>query len=191
VEALLLSIGSDMAAEFGDRSQLLAFLLALRLRRPFAIIGGIFLGTVATHILAAGVGVWLAAQIDPRLMAAAAAMIFVSVGLWTLSPAQLKPMRIITSGGALATVAVSYFCTELGGKTWLITAALASQGASFGAVLSGTVIGELVINAPLVLLGSGLANRLGGDGFELSWIYRGAAFFLVVTGIAGLVASYF
>jgi putative Ca2+/H+ antiporter (TMEM165/GDT1 family) len=187
MQALALAIGTDIAAEIGDKSQILIFLLALRLRRPVPVILGMLVATAATHVMAGLAGLWVAQAVDPDVLRWPLGCLFVAIGGWTLFPQLTERFTIVARGGAFLTAAVSYFIAETGGKTYIMTAALSAQTGSWTAVVVGTVIGELAINAPLVALGHAVARRLEGGALDLRWISQAAALFLGLMGAAQLL----
>jgi putative Ca2+/H+ antiporter (TMEM165/GDT1 family) len=181
MEALLLSIGTDMAAEIGDKTQFLAFLLALRLRRPLPILLGIFIATAVTHALAGVLGLWIGEEGGRELLRWPLGLLFMAMALWTLSPQLMDRFTIVSRGGAFLTAALSYGIAETGGKTYIMTAALGAQTGSWLAVFVGTVLGEVIINAPLVTLGHVVARR--GDSLDLRWVSQSAALLLALLGL--------
>jgi Ca2+/H+ antiporter, TMEM165/GDT1 family len=189
MQPLLLSIIPDMAAEIGDKSQFLIFLLALRLRKPVPVILGMVVATAATHGLAGAFGVWVASALDPTLLRLGMGALFVAIGVWTMFPRMEGKFTIVTGGSAFMTSALSYFVAETGGKTYLMTAAISAQTGSWTAVVIGTIIGEIVINAPLVMLGGRIAQRLETRRIDFSWLYRAAGVTLAAMGTAELFGS--
>jgi putative Ca2+/H+ antiporter (TMEM165/GDT1 family) len=163
LEALLTSIVVVALAEIGDKTQLLAIVLAARFKRPWPVVGGIFLATLANHFLAALVGERAAAFLDSQWFRYAVALGFIVMAAWTLIPDKLdedaasdKPDRF----GPLLTTAIAFFLVEMGDKTQIATMAL---GARFHAVLPvmlGTTIGMLLANVPAVFLGNALIARV-------------------------------
>jgi putative Ca2+/H+ antiporter (TMEM165/GDT1 family) len=182
VEALLLSIGTNMAAEIGDKTQFLAFLLALRLRRPVPILFGVLAATAATHALAGMVGLWIGQEVGRELLRWPLGLLFMAMALWTLCPQLMDRLTVVSRGGAFLTAALSYGIAETGGKTYIMTAALGAQTGSWLAVVVGTVLGEVIVNAPLVTLGHLVARR-GGE-LDLRWVSQSAALLLALLGLS-------
>jgi putative Ca2+/H+ antiporter (TMEM165/GDT1 family) len=182
MEALLLSVGTNMAAEIGDKTQFLAFLLALRLRRPVPILLGVLVATAATHALAGVVGLWVGQEVGRELLRWPLGLLFMAMALWTLSPQLMDRLTIVSRGSAFLTAALSYGIAETGGKTYIMTAALGAQTGSWLAVVVGTVLGEVIINAPLVTLGHVVARR--GGGLDLRWVSQSAALLLALLGLS-------
>jgi putative Ca2+/H+ antiporter (TMEM165/GDT1 family) len=183
---LLLTIGSDLAAEIGDKSQIVIFLLALRLAKPLPVVLGMLVATGLTHAMAGAAGLWIGAELDPALVHAGLGGLFVAIGLWTMFPRLADRFTIVRGGSAFLTSALSYFVAETGGKTYIMTAAISAQTGSWTAVVIGTIIGEVLINAPLVVLGGRLAQRLEARQVDLRWVYRLAGAALAAMGIAQL-----
>jgi len=162
MEALLVSMGVVALAEIGDKTQLLALVLAARFRRPAPIIFGILVATLANHALAGAVGAWLAALIGPTAMRWILGVSFIAMAIWTLIPDQLdeeaepRPPRF----GVFGTTLVAFFLLEMGDKTQIATVALAAKYASLAAVVAGTTIGMMLANVPAVLLGEVAARKL-------------------------------
>jgi putative Ca2+/H+ antiporter (TMEM165/GDT1 family) len=187
MQPLLLTIGSDIAAEIGDKSQILIFLLALRLAKPLPVVLGMLVATGLTHAMAGAAGLWVASALDPALVHWGLGGLFVAIGLWTMFPRLSDRFTIVRGGSAFLTAALSYFVAETGGKTYIMTAAISAQTGSWTAVVVGTLIGEVLINAPLVVLGSRLARRLEAREIDLRWVYRLAGAALAAMGIAKLL----
>jgi Ca2+/H+ antiporter, TMEM165/GDT1 family len=168
--AVLSSFALVAVSEMGDKTQLLAFSLAGRFRRPWVVMAGILVATIANHALAATVGVQVAARVSPRAMALALAVLFAVFGLWTLRPDSLddapKPSRF----GPFLTTLVLFFLAEMGDKTQLATVALASRYRSLVSVTLGTTAGMMLTDGLAVWLGDRLAARA-----QARWIRVGAA----------------
>jgi putative Ca2+/H+ antiporter (TMEM165/GDT1 family) len=160
MEAFLTSTVLVALAEIGDKTQLLSFVLAARLRKPGAIIAGIFVATLANHALAGSVGVWLATLIPPQVLPWATGLLFVGFGLWTLHPDSLDDDPKLHRAGAFVTTTIAFFIAEMGDKTQLATVALAARFDMLAAVVIGTTLGMLIANIPAVLVGEALAQKL-------------------------------
>ena len=178
LEAFLTSTVLVAVAEIGDKTQLLSFVLAARLRKPGAIIAGIFVATVLNHALAGSVGVWLAQMISPQWLSWITGMVFIAFGLWTLHPDSLDDDPKMHKAGAFVTTTIAFFIAEMGDKTQLATVALGAQfQGALVAVVMGTTIGMLLANVPAVLIGERLAQRLPLT--TIRWI---AAALFIATG---------
>ena len=165
-------------AEIGDKTQLLLFVLAARLRKPWAIIAGIFVATVANHALAGSVGVWLASLVAPQWLPWITGLLFIGFGLWTLHPDSLDDDPKLRRAGAFVTTLIAFFIAEMGDKTQFATMALAARFDALTAVVLGTTVGMMLANVPAVLVGEALAQRL-----PLQAIRIVAALVFIATGI--------
>jgi len=160
MEAFLTSTVLVALAETGDKTQLLSFVLAAKLRRPSAIMMGILLATLLNHALAGSVGVALARLLSPTALKVTVAVAFFAFGLWTLKPDSLDADPKQHRLGAFVTTLVAFFLAEMGDKTQLATVALGARYPSLAAVVSGTTLGMMIANVPAVLLGEALAHRV-------------------------------
>ncbi len=162
VEAFIASLGLVAVAEIGDKTQLLAFVLAARFRgQAAAIIAGIFVAPVATHLGAAAVGGWGATRFDAGAMRWMLGLSFLAFAVWALVPDRLdEPTHAASRRGAFLTTLLAFFVAEIGDKTQLATIALGAQYQSVLAVTLGTTLGMLVANVPAVLVGEQLSQRL-------------------------------
>ena len=162
LNAFLASIAVVALAEIGDKTMLLAIVLAARLRAPWQILAGIFAATIANHSLAALVGREMAGLVDAPWFRIAVALGFIAMAAWTLIPDKLdqdaesfKPRR-----NAFLTTLVAFFFVEMGDKTQVATVALAAQYHSVVAVAAGTTLGMMLANGPAVFLGEELIKRV-------------------------------
>jgi Ca2+/H+ antiporter, TMEM165/GDT1 family len=178
-EAVFSSFTLVAASEMGDKTQLLAFSLAGRFRRPWTVMAGILIATLANHALASSVGVWISAHVPPRAMAGILAATFIGFGLWTLRPDTLdedeKPSRF----GPLLTTVVLFFLAEMGDKTQFATIALGARFHSAVTVTLGTTLGMLASDGLAVFLGDRLASKVQGR-----WLRIVAAGLFFLFGIA-------
>lgn len=161
MQAFLVSLGAVTLAEIGDKTQLLALVLAARFRAPWQIVAGIFLATVFNHALAAWVGTLAADYLSENVLAWVLAVSFIAMGLWTLIPDKDdgEPSSVSRFGPFLATL-IAFFLVEMGDKTQIATIALAARFDDFFAVAAGTTTGMLVADVPVVFLGGMAAQRL-------------------------------
>ncbi len=159
LNALLVSTGTVALAEIGDKTQLLALLLAARFRKPWPIIAGILVATLLNHALAAWLGQLVAAWLTPQTLRWIVAASFIGIALWTLKPDTLDDERLPAHGAFVATV-IAFFIAEMGDKTQVATVLLATRFDSLAMVVAGTTLGMLVANVPVVALGSRFAQRL-------------------------------
>jgi putative Ca2+/H+ antiporter (TMEM165/GDT1 family) len=161
LNALLVSTGTVALAEIGDKTQLLALMLAARYRRPWPIVAGIVIATVLNHALAAALGDWLSTLLTPDVLRWIVAGSFIAVALWTLKPDTLDDGDGPAARyGPLVATTIAFFIAEIGDKTQVATILLAARFHEFGMVVAGTTLGMLLANVPVVLLGSRFANRL-------------------------------
>lgn len=148
-------------AEIGDKTQLLALLLAARFRRPWPIIAGIFVATVLNHALAGWLGALAASHLSPEVLRWLVAGSFLAIGLWTLIPDRIDDdgERLPARSAFIATT-IAFFLAEIGDKTQIATVVLAAKSTLLWPVVLGTTIGMLLANVPVVLLGSRFAAKL-------------------------------
>jgi len=179
MEAFLTSTAIVALAEIGDKTQLLAIVLATRFRRPVPIILGILGATIANHFLAAFAGVEIASLLDGQWFRYLVAASFILMAAWTLIPDKLdeeeeKPSRF----GPLLTTLVAFFFVEMGDKTQIATIALGARFHDVVAVASGTTLGMMLANVPAVFLGDALVKRV-----SLRLVHGIAALLFLVIGL--------
>lgn len=157
----LVSTGAVALAEIGDKTQLLALLLAARFRKPGPIIAGILVATLLNHALAAWFGAAVAQWLQPQVLRWVVAASFLLVALWTLKPDRLDEDGTELRGrGAFVATAIAFFVAEIGDKTQVATVLLAAKYTPLWEVIAGTTAGMLLANVPVVVLGSRFADRL-------------------------------
>ncbi len=160
---LLSSTALVALAEMGDKTQLLAILLATRFRKPLPIVLGILVATLANHFLAALLGQQIAGVLEAPWFRIAVALGFIAMGLWTLVPDKLdgdEPLKAPGKAGVFVTTMVAFFVVEMGDKTQIATVALGAQFHDVLAVTAGTTLGMMIANVPAVLLGEALVKRV-------------------------------
>ena len=183
MEALLVSAGAVALAEIGDKTQLLALVLAARFRAPVPVILGIFTATLANHLAAGSAGTLLAAYISAAVMRWALALSFFGTALWVFIPEREPEGQARASRfGAYGSTTLSFFIAEIGDKTQIVTVALAARYQELFAVVSGTTLGMLIADVPAVLLGKLAAERL-----PVALMHRVAAVVFVVLGVLVLL----
>ena len=162
MEAFLSSTAVVALAEIGDKTMLLAIVLAARLRAPWAILAGIFVATIANHALAALVGSQVAGLLVADWFPIAVAIGFIAMAAWTLAPDKLDDDEdtVRTAGGAFLTTLVSFFIVEMGDKTQVATIALAAHYHAVLAVAAGTTLGMMLANGPAVFLGEVIEKKV-------------------------------
>jgi putative Ca2+/H+ antiporter (TMEM165/GDT1 family) len=150
-------------AEIGDKTMLLAIVLAARLRRPRAIVAGILAATVANHLASAWAGSMAAGLLDARWFRLAVALGFIAMAAWTLVPDKLdedEELKVVPHGGAFITTLVAFFLVEIGDKTQIATIALAARYHDIWSVAAGTTVGMMIADAPAVFLGHRLVEKV-------------------------------
>jgi Ca2+/H+ antiporter, TMEM165/GDT1 family len=161
LEALLVSTGVVALAEIGDKTQLLALLLATRLRAPLPIVLGIIAATLTNHALAGAVGTWIVTHVGPDVMRWVLGISFLAMAAWTLIPDAAPPDDAARPRhGVFLTTAIAFFLVEMGDKTQVATVALAAQFHSLVMVVIGTTLGMLIANVPVVFAGDALIRRV-------------------------------
>lgn len=171
MEAFLTSLGVVAIAEIGDRTQLLALVLASQFRRPVPVIGAILVATLANHAVAALAGAWVGDLLSPRVLEGVLGLSFIAMAIWTLIPDKLGENKVIASKrGAFLTTLLCFFLCEIGDKTQIATVALAARFDLLLPVILGTTCGMMAANVPTVLFGRYAGHRVG-----TGWTRYGAA----------------
>jgi putative Ca2+/H+ antiporter (TMEM165/GDT1 family) len=159
--AFLVSTGLVALAEIGDKTQLLALLLAAKFRRPVPIILGILVATLANHALAGLVGSWITSVIAPDTLRWILGISFIAMAIWALVPDKANDAKFRASRlGIFGTTLIAFFLLEMGDKTQVATVALAARYDSLIAVVAGTTLGMMIANVPAVLIGEAAARKL-------------------------------
>ena len=181
MEAFLVSLVVVAVGEIGDKTQLLALMLAARYRKPFPIVLGIFVATLANHALAGAVGAWVRHAVPPEYLRWLLVASFFAVAFWALRPDDVEAAPVATGRtGIFVITVISFFIAEIGDKTQIATVVLAAQFDNLVAVVAGTTAGMLAADVPVVLLGNAAATRIP---FRLVR-YAAAALFAVLGVIA-------
>ena len=161
MQAFLIATGLVALAEIGDKTQLLAFMLAARFRRPWPIVLGIFVATVFNHAAAGALGSWLTGLISPMALRWILGLSFLAMAGWMLIPDKLDEDDTPKPGhGVFVTTVIAFFLAEMGDKTQIATVALAARYPSLTAVVAGTTLGMMLANVPAVLIGDRAATAL-------------------------------
>jgi putative Ca2+/H+ antiporter (TMEM165/GDT1 family) len=183
LEALLTSTFTVAIAEIGDKTQLLALILAARFKNKTAIILGIFLSTLFNHFAAAWIGQWAINWVSPDLARYLVAASFFAIALWVLIPDKVdaEESRFYKMGPFLATF-ILFFIAEMGDKTQIATVVLAAKYDSLTMVVAGTTLGMLLANVPVVIAGHFSAEKL-----PMLWIHRGCAVLFALLGVVTLL----
>jgi putative Ca2+/H+ antiporter (TMEM165/GDT1 family) len=161
-EAMMVSTGVVTLAEMGDKTQLLAFLLAARFKKPIPIILGILIATLLNHGLAGALGTWITSILSPELLRWLLGLSFLGMAFWILIPDKIDDtdQPNIARYGVFITTLVTFFLAEIGDKTQIATVALAANYSAPITVVIGTTLGMMLADVPAVFLGSSFAKRL-------------------------------
>ena len=161
MEAFLISTGVVALGEMGDKTQLLALLLAARYRRPWPIVLGVLVATLLNHALAGALGGWLALALGPTVLRWAIGVSFLAMAVWMMIPDKLDDTEAgVSRFGVFGTTAIAFFLAEMGDKTQIATVALAARYPDLLAVVAGTTLGMMIANVPAVLLGEAVAKKV-------------------------------
>ncbi|MCC7646338.1 MULTISPECIES: TMEM165/GDT1 family protein [unclassified Janthinobacterium] len=185
MEAFLISTGIVGLAEIGDKTQLLAFLLAAKFRKPLPIVLAIFVATIANHAFAAAVGAWITSMLGPDVLRWVLGVSFLAMAAWTLIPDKLDEDETkLAKYGVFLTTLIAFFMAEMGDKTQVATVALAARYDDIVSVVLGTTFGMMLANVPAVYLGDRIANRV-----PLRLVHGIAALVFAVLGVATLLGA--
>jgi putative Ca2+/H+ antiporter (TMEM165/GDT1 family) len=185
MEAFLISTGVVALGEMGDKTQLLAILLAARFRKPMPIVLGILVATLANHALAGAVGQWVATAIGPDWLRWIIGGSFLAMAVWMLIPDKIDEGETDAKGlrlGVFGTTLVAFFLAEMGDKTQIATVALAARYDAFVAVVAGTTLGMMLANVPAVFLGDQIAKKV-----SMRLVHGVSALIFAVLGVLTLL----
>ncbi len=162
MEAVLISTGVVALAEIGDKTQLLAFILAARFKKPVPIITGILCATLINHGLAGALGTWITTVVNPGAMRWVLGLSFIAMAIWTLIPDKIEEeeTKVAKRLGVFGATFITFFLAEMGDKTQIATVALAAHYAAPVAVVAGTTLGMLIADVPAVFIGNKFAARI-------------------------------
>lgn len=162
MEALFISTGVVALAEIGDKTQLLAFILAARFKKPLPIIAGILCATLVNHGLAGALGAWITSVVSPGAMRWILGLSFIGMAIWTLIPDRIEEeeTQVAKHLGVFGATLVTFFLAEMGDKTQIATVALAAHYAAPLMVVVGTTLGMLVADVPAVFVGNRFAAKI-------------------------------
>lgn len=185
MEAFLISTGIVALAEIGDKTQLLAFVLAARFRKPLPIALGILIATLANHGAAGALGAWVTSLLNPETLRWILALSFIAMAFWVMIPDKFeedeaKAVRF----GVFGTTLILFFLVEIGDKTQIATVALAAQYQDLVLVVLGTTFGMMIANLPAVLLGERVAHKI-----PIRLVHTIAALIFAGLGIAALLGG--
>lgn len=155
MEAFFISTGIVALAEMGDKTQLLALILAARFRQPWPIVAGIFVATIANHALAGVFGAWITTFMGPDVLRWVLGISFIAMAVWMLIPDKLDDGETTTAPrfGVFGTTVLAFFLAEMGDKTQIATVMLAAKYSAYYWVIAGTTVGMMLANAPVVWFG--------------------------------------
>ncbi len=185
MEAFLISTGIVALAEIGDKTQLLAFILAAKFRKPVPITLGILVATLANHGFAGAVGSWITTLMGPETLRWVLGVSFIAMAAWTLIPDKFdEDDAKLARFGVFTTTLIAFFLAEMGDKTQVATIALAAQYQNLVAVVAGTTFGMMLANVPAVIMGDRIADKM-----PVKWVHRIAAGIFAVLGVATLLGA--
>jgi Ca2+/H+ antiporter, TMEM165/GDT1 family len=185
MEAFLISTGIVALAEIGDKTQLLAFILAAKFRKPWPIIWGILVATLANHGFAGAVGTWITTLIGPETLRWVLGVSFIAMDIWTLIPDKFdEDDAKLAKFGVFGTTLIAFFLAEMGDKTQVATIALAAQYQSLVVVVAGTTFGMMLANVPAVIMGDRIADKM-----PVKLVHRIAAGIFAILGVATLLGA--
>ena len=186
MESLLVSTGMVALAEIGDKTQLLAYLLAARFKKPVPIILGILAATLVNHGLAGALGAWITASISPNILRWVLGLSFIGMAIWTLIPDKIEEEESLMAQklGVFGATLVTFFLAEMGDKTQIATVALAAHYAAPLLVVAGTTLGMLIADVPAVFAGEKLAAKI-----PMKLVHSIAAGVFAVLGVMTLLGA--
>ncbi len=186
MESLFVSTGVVALAEIGDKTQLLAFILAARFKKPVPIIAGILLATLVNHGLAGALGAWITATISPDVLRWILGVSFIAMAAWTLIPDKIEDeeTQVAQKLGVFGATLVTFFLAEMGDKTQIATVAMAAHYPDPMLVVAGTTLGMMIADVPAVFVGDKLAGKI-----PMKLVHSIAAGMFAVLGVATLLGA--
>jgi putative Ca2+/H+ antiporter (TMEM165/GDT1 family) len=184
MQAFLVSTGIVALAEMGDKTQLLALVLAARFRKPWPIVAGIFVATLVNHALAGAVGSWVTTALGPDVLRWVLGGSFVAMAIWMLIPDKFDERGGDSAPkyGVFATTVVAFFLAEMGDKTQVATVMLAARFNAWAPVVAGTTLGMMLANAPVVWFGDAITRKV-----PIRAVHVVGAIVFLVLGVLALV----
>lgn len=184
MEALLISTGVVALAEIGDKTQLLAFILAARFKKPLPIVAGILFATLVNHGLAGALGAWITSIASPEVMRWVLGLSFIGMAIWTMIPDKIEEeeTQVAKNLGVFGATLVTFFLAEMGDKTQLATIALAAHYGTPVMVIAGTTLGMLIADIPAVFIGNKFAAKI-----PMKLVHSVAAAIFAVMGLLTLL----
>lgn len=186
MESLLVSTGVVALAEIGDKTQLLAFILAARFKKPVPIILGILVATIVNHGLAGALGAWITSTVSPEVLRWVLGLSFIGMAIWTMIPDKIEEeeTQVARRFGVFGATLITFFLAEMGDKTQIATVAMAAHYASPVMVVIGTTLGMLIADVPAVFVGDKLASRI-----PMKLVHTIAAAIFALLGVATLLGA--
>ena len=186
MESILVSTGVVALAEIGDKTQLLAFILAARFKKPLPIILGILVATVINHGLAGALGAWITSTISPEVLRWVLGASFIGMAIWTMIPDKIEEeeTHIAQRFGIFGATFITFFLAEMGDKTQIATVAMAAHYTEPLMVVIGTTLGMLIADVPAVFAGDKLANKI-----PMKLVHSIAASVFALLGVLTLVGA--
>ena len=186
MESILVSTGVVALAEIGDKTQLLAFILAARFKKPLPIILGILVATVINHGLAGALGAWITSTISPEVLRWVLGASFIAMAIWTMIPDKIEEeeTQIAQRFGIFGATFITFFLAEMGDKTQIATVAMAAHYTEPLMVVIGTTLGMLIADVPAVFAGDKLANKI-----PMKLVHSIAAAVFALLGVLTLVGA--
>jgi putative Ca2+/H+ antiporter (TMEM165/GDT1 family) len=186
MESLFVSTGVVALAEIGDKTQLLAFLLATRFKKPVPIIAGILVATVLNHALAGALGAWITAVLSPEVLRWILGLSFLGMAVWTMIPDKIEEeeMQVARKFGVFGATLITFFLAEMGDKTQIATVAMAAHYPNPVLVVIGTTLGMMIADVPAVFIGDRFAARI-----PMKLVHGIAAAMFAVMGLATLFGA--
>jgi len=184
MEALLVSTGVVALAEIGDKTQLLAFLLATRFKKPLPIIAGILVATLLNHSMAGALGAWITATLSPETLRWILGLTFIAMAIWTMIPDKIEEeeMQVAKRFGVFGATLITFFLAEMGDKTQIATIAMSAHFSSVVLVVIGTTLGMMIADVPAVFIGDRLSARI-----PMKLVHGIAAAMFAAMGVATLL----
>ncbi len=184
LSTIFLSTGVVALAEMGDKTQLLAFLLAARFKKPVPIILGIFAATIVNHGFAGALGAWITTVLSKTTLSWILGISFIAMAIWTLIPDEIEDEEssIASRYGVFGATAITFFLAEMGDKTQIATVALAAHYSSVLLVVMGTTLGMLIADVPAVFIGNKFAEKV-----SMKLVHGIAAAVFAILGILTLL----
>lgn len=186
MESFFVSTGIIALAEIGDKTQLLAFILAARFKKPVPIILGILVATIVNHSLAGMLGAWITEIINPEVLRWVLGLSFIGMAIWTMIPDKIEEeeTQIARRFSVFGATLITFFLAEMGDKTQIATITLAAHYASPFLVVIGTTLGMLIADIPAIFIGDKFSNRI-----PMRLVHSIAAGIFVLLGLATLLGA--